>query len=308
MSVIMLGLHPNLIQLLESDPEKTHIDAVPVLQRDTEPKHLTTKEVRCSDLVTDSKSLFTFRAQKIRLSKDHEHFEDGDVHRHMYLQDLATSVAEDAQPAKVGEFRCHISGCSQLFDCLEAYEHHYSALHRHVCSTCRRSLPSARLLDIHILEWHDSLFQIMAQKQTMYQCLVEGCDLKFSSRMQRKDHLIKTHSYPADFRFDKTKKNKRVKEKAAARQTNTGMEVCEEEGDEPASAGGTQSEMGVSAETCESMDCSQNPGSGSEGGRTGPEEALTTTCQKPRYAYRVPHSICFGQGAVRGFRGGRRKK
>lgn len=78
MSVIMLGLHPNLIQLLESDPEKTHIDAVPVLQRDTEPKHLTTKEVRCSDyLVTDSKSLFTFRAQKIRLSKDHEHFEVG---------------------------------------------------------------------------------------------------------------------------------------------------------------------------------------------------------------------------------------
>lgn len=26
--------------------------------------------------------------------------QDGDVHRHMYLQDLATSVAEDAQPAK----------------------------------------------------------------------------------------------------------------------------------------------------------------------------------------------------------------
>ncbi|XP_041922272.1 zinc finger protein 511 [Alosa sapidissima] len=307
MKAVMLDLHPNLTQWLDSDPEKAHIDAVPVLPPDTEPTHPRTGAAAsaagtaaASDYVgTDGKSLFTFRPQTIRLSKDHEFFEDGDVHRHMYLQDLATCVAEDAQPAKVGEFCCHISGCSQLFESLEAYEHHYSALHRHVCATCRRCLPSTRLLDIHILEWHDSLFQLMAQKQSMYQCLVEGCELKFSSSVQRKDHLIKTHSYPADFRFDKTKKSRRLKEKAAAQQRDLVMEVCEEGGAR------TQGEM-VSAETCESMDCGQIPGPGSEGGptRAGTAElSLTSASQKPRYTSRVPQSICFGQGSVRGFRG-----
>lgn len=282
-SAIMLGLHTNIIQLLDSDPEKTHINAVPVLQPDTDPKLVRLEGEAYSEYAgTHSETLFTFSPQKIRLGKDHELFEDGDVHRHMYLQDLATSGAEDAQPAKVSEFRCHISGCSQLFDCLEAYEHHYSALHRHVCSTCRRSLPSSRLLDIHILEWHDSLFQIMAQKQSMYQCLVEGCELKFSSSVQRKDHLVKTHSYPADFRFDKTKKHKRLKEKdaaattAAAKHRDAGMEVCE---------GG--SDGSASAQTCEFMDCGQNPGSGSEQGRTeSSAEPPQMSSQKPRYTYK----------------------
>lgn len=67
----------------------------------------------------------------------------------------------------VSEFACHIAGCRTVFSTLEEYEHHYNSLHRHVCCSCRRSLPSARLLDIHIQEWHDSLFTILAQKQDM---------------------------------------------------------------------------------------------------------------------------------------------
>lgn len=68
---------------------------------------------------------------------------------------------------RVSEFSCHISGCCQVFDTLEGYEHHYNTLHRNVCSFCKRSFPSGHLLDIHISEWHDSLFQIMAEKQNM---------------------------------------------------------------------------------------------------------------------------------------------
>lgn len=67
----------------------------------------------------------------------------------------------------VSEFQCHIAGCKQLFDTLEGYEHHYNTLHRHVCSSCKRCFPSNRLLDIHILEWHDSLFQVMAERECM---------------------------------------------------------------------------------------------------------------------------------------------
>ncbi|KAJ7419460.1 hypothetical protein BTVI_25174 [Pitangus sulphuratus] len=113
-------------------------------------------------------------------------------------------------PRRVSEFSCHISGCCQVFDTLEGYEHHYNALHRNVCSFCKRSFPSGNLLDIHILEWHDSLFQIMAEKQNMYKCLVEGCPEKFKSSKDRKDHLVTVHLYPADFRFDRPKKVKSV--------------------------------------------------------------------------------------------------
>ncbi|XP_010084538.1 PREDICTED: zinc finger protein 511, partial [Pterocles gutturalis] len=133
---------------------------------------------------------------------------DGDVHRHLYLQGVLTSLAEVAERPKVSEFTCHISGCCQVFDTLDSYEHHYNTLHRNVCSFCKRSFPSGHLLDIHILEWHDSLFQIMAEKQNMYRCLVEGCVEKFKSSKDRKDHLVTVHLYPADFRFDRPKKVK----------------------------------------------------------------------------------------------------
>uniref|UniRef100_A0A663LMX5 Zinc finger protein 511 n=1 Tax=Athene cunicularia TaxID=194338 RepID=A0A663LMX5_ATHCN len=121
-----------------------------------------------------------------------------------------TSLAEVAERPKVSEFSCHISGCCQVFDTLEGYEHHYNTLHRNVCSFCKRSFPSGHLLDIHILEWHDSLFQIMAEKQNMYKCLVEGCAEKLKSSKDRKDHLVTVHLYPADFRFDSPKKTKRM--------------------------------------------------------------------------------------------------
>uniref|UniRef100_A0A8D0G8I9 Zinc finger protein 511 n=1 Tax=Sphenodon punctatus TaxID=8508 RepID=A0A8D0G8I9_SPHPU len=136
-------------------------------------------------------------------------FQDGDVLRHLYLQDILTRVTVVTERPRVSEFCCHMAGCGQFFDTLESYEHHYNTLHTNVCSSCKRAFPSGRLLDIHILEWHDSLFQIMAEKQDMYQCLTEGCVEKFKSSKERKDHLVRVHLYPSDFRFDKPKKAKR---------------------------------------------------------------------------------------------------
>lgn len=166
------------------------------------------------------------------------------------------------------EFTCQVAGCCQVFEVLEDYEHHYHTLHRNVCSFCKRAFPSGHLLDIHILEWHDSLFQILSERQDMvggaispagshqsclpscqssqlsglwarpgdsfrppapclsrwggglrvgmevtpflfqYQCLVEGCAEKFKTSKDRKDHLVRRHLYPADFRFDKPKKSR----------------------------------------------------------------------------------------------------
>ncbi|XP_071604963.1 zinc finger protein 511 isoform X2 [Heliangelus exortis] len=153
---------------------------------------------------------FSFVPRRLRLGLHHPLLEDGDVHRHLYLQGVLAGVSEVAERPKVSEFSCHISGCCQVFDTLEGFEHHYNTLHRNVCSYCKRSFPSGHLLDIHILEWHDSLFQIMAEKQNMYKCLVEGCTEKFKSSKDRKDHLVTIHLYPANFRFDKPKKVKRI--------------------------------------------------------------------------------------------------
>nr|XP_020498623.1 zinc finger protein 511 [Labrus bergylta] len=263
---------------------------------------------------------FNFTPQLLRLHRDHQLFEDGDIHRHMYLQDLYVSETDDKTTLSVSEFACHISGCSAVFSALEEYEHHYNSLHRHVCCSCRRSLPSARLLDIHIQEWHDSLFTILAQRQDMYQCLVEGCGQKFRTSQHRKQHLIKVHKYPPDFRFDKTKKDRG--ETKRPQQKDTSMEVaesvCESEGvcEVMCDVLSDQPEHGESMETHVSEE---------EAARTATSaitedhanlsaaahSAENTSSQplKPQYSYRVPTNVCFGHGSVRGFRGrrGRRK-
>uniref|UniRef100_A0A8B9KSE9 Zinc finger protein 511 n=1 Tax=Astyanax mexicanus TaxID=7994 RepID=A0A8B9KSE9_ASTMX len=284
-------LHSSLLELLEgSDPTQINIRTVPVLERsELQPG----RRGGGGEGAEEADCPFRFSPHSLHLHTDHELFEDGDVHRHLYLQDLVTTLqaTDEPQAPHVSEFRCHITSCKQLFDTLEGYEHHYNSLHRHVCSNCKRSFPSNHLLDIHIQEWHDSLFQVMAEKQCMYRCLVEGCGLKFQTSKERKDHLIRVHSYPSDFRFDRSKKIKsKTKEKRTPQQREDCMAV---------------SSLEVSqhreTENCEEMDISLPQ-------ESEKPELVPSQQPKPRYSYRVPSSICFGQGSVRGFRGGRKKK
>ncbi|TNN58320.1 Zinc finger protein 511 [Liparis tanakae] len=264
---------------------------------------------------------FIFTPQLIHLHRDHELFEDGDIHRHLYLQDLYVSGAEDQPALRVSEFACHISGCSAAFVSLEEYEHHYNSLHRNVCCSCRRSLPSARLLDLHLQEWHDSLFAILALRQDMYQCLVEGCGQKFRTSTLRKDHLIRIHMYPPDFRFDKTKKETRTRQTKKRPQKDTDMEVvddvCESEGvcevmcDMPSN----QPELGDTMETqageeeAARMAKSASPEEHVHLPAAAPSSENTSTVPpRPRYTYRIPATVCFGHSSVRGFRGGRGKR
>ena len=90
-----------------------------------------------------------------------------DNSRHVSGCHTLSILLRPSPPCSVSEFGCHISGCSQRFRSVEEYEHHYNSLHRHVCSACRRSFPSARLLDVHIEEWHDPVFNILSQSQDM---------------------------------------------------------------------------------------------------------------------------------------------
>ncbi|XP_022355184.1 zinc finger protein 511 isoform X2 [Enhydra lutris kenyoni] len=149
---------------------------------------------------------FHFAARRVRFPRDHEFFED-----------VLTQVTGSPERPRVPEFTCQVAGCCQVFDSLENYEHHYHTLHRNVCSFCGRAFPSVHLLDVHILEWHDSLFQILSERQDMYQCLVEGCAERFRSGRDRKEHLVRRHLYPADFRFDKPKRSRGCARRGARR-------------------------------------------------------------------------------------------
>ncbi|NXT74084.1 ZN511 protein, partial [Zapornia atra] len=193
---------------------------------------------------------------------------------------------------RVSEFSCHISGCCQVFDTLEGYEHHYNALHRNACSFCKRSFPSGHLLDIHISEWHDALFQILAEKQNMYKCLVEGCAEKFKSSKDRKDHLVSVHLYPSDFRFDRPRKVKSGPQHVSS-PTKQGAGVP----------------MDVGTETSERfhvVPMDTGPGEGTEL-PPPPAVPVPSAPEKQLCRSRIPATVCFGQGATRGFKGPRKK-
>uniref|UniRef100_W5ULN0 Zinc finger protein 511 n=1 Tax=Ictalurus punctatus TaxID=7998 RepID=W5ULN0_ICTPU len=280
----------NLIQLLVGcDAQRIDIHSVPVVKNSSDV--YSQQFAKRGDGLEENSSPFNFTPRTIRLDKDEEFFVDGDVHRHLYLQDLVTPLTEESPSLNISEFQCHIAGCKQLFDTLEGYEHHYNSLHRHVCSSCKRSFPSNRLLDIHILEWHDSLFKVMADRECMYQCLVEGCGLKFQTSKKRKEHLITTHSYPSDFRFDNPKKMKR----------GTKEEKIPQQDEKRLTGPGNVVSRHGELENCELMDFSLTQESESH-------ELALPERQKPHYTYKVPPTICFGHGSVRGFRGGRKKK
>ncbi|KAJ8014026.1 hypothetical protein DPEC_G00035970 [Dallia pectoralis] len=310
-------LQPELIQLLTvSDVVDTSIDAIPTLTVGFSPKGSAFSSFTSHSTEEGEKIPYTFTSHQILLSKDHEFFEDGDIHRHLYLQNLSTCTADDLPTARACEFKCHISGCSQVFSCLDGYEHHYNTLHRHVCSSCQKSLPSTRLLDIHIQEWHDSLFSILSERQDMYQCLLEGCELKFRSREQRKDHMINIHKYPSDFRFDKAKRTKKNKTaKTNLLQKGISMEVSISEPavspyrPEEEDSMELQRTLDPAEEHLHAVEMSTENASAPNLPVPIPHTTDQPISQHNRgtQSHRVPRTVCFGQGRVRGFRGrGRR--
>ncbi|XP_050380062.1 uncharacterized protein LOC126797483, partial [Argentina anserina] len=89
---------------------------------------------------------------------------------------------------------CSIVGCGARLICSEEFEEHYNARQTASCSVCSRVYPASRLLGIHVSEAHSSFFQAkVAHGDPMYECLVEGCDLKLESYKCRQQHLVDKH-------------------------------------------------------------------------------------------------------------------
>ena len=88
------------------------------------------------------------------------------------------------------------------FDSQEEYEVHYAKEHTNRCATCSKNFPTARFLELHIEENHDSLREALAARgDKTYGCFVEGCDRKCSTPQKRRLHLIDKHMFPRSYNF-----------------------------------------------------------------------------------------------------------
>lgn len=138
--------------------------------------------------------------------QDEDFFLLGDMERGLYLKYIPVASQKGQQGEALMPFleptiRCSYGRCDRKFYGISQYEEHYNSAHRNVCHSCGRIFPTLRLLDLHILETHDSFFKILSEKQNMYECLVEGCGQKFQDASKRRMHLIGRHKYPKTFNF-----------------------------------------------------------------------------------------------------------
>ncbi|SPP72961.1 protein lethal(2)k10201 [Drosophila guanche] len=96
----------------------------------------------------------------------------------------------------------------------------------YLCAECRRTLPTAHLLDLHIAEQHDFYFAASVERgdKPMFACYLEECGSKFHTPRQRKDHCITAHKFPVNYRFDQDHGHGKTKHK---KNDESSMEVDE---------------------------------------------------------------------------------
>lgn len=97
---------------------------------------------------------------------------------------------------RLSAFRC---SCQLEFDNVRDFESHYALKHRNVCLECKEALPTSYLLELHLNESHNPIFD--ARSGPKFACFVEGCDHTSVSWTERKDHAVSLHGYPANYRF-----------------------------------------------------------------------------------------------------------
>ncbi|KAJ7373432.1 hypothetical protein OS493_013026 [Desmophyllum pertusum] len=162
--------------------------------------------------VLNSIPSWSYTPLKRTLPPDDPFFEEGELFCNVLRKQLDNSKEVDDLIQRA-DFKCDVPGCGEWFSSVRSYEAHYNSLHRHSCQKCQRSFPSTHLLEIHVLENHDTLFTMIATRKNLYRCLVESCPDRFSSDKERKDHLVSFHKYPSDFRFNRPSRQQRKKQK-----------------------------------------------------------------------------------------------
>ncbi|XP_050230939.1 uncharacterized protein LOC126679956 [Mercurialis annua] len=157
-----------------------------------------------------------------RFEPESPFFSYGNIERELLAKQVALDLTQNENPQLKNlideddrEVFCPIVGCGARLTSLEAFEDHYNARHTASCSVCSRVYPTSRLLSIHVSEAHDSFFQAkVARGYPMYECLVEGCGLKFINYKSRQRHLMDKHKFPSTFEFlQKARSSKKARQK-----------------------------------------------------------------------------------------------
>ena len=62
--------------------------------------------------------------------------------------------------------------------------------------------------------------QVLSEKKASYSCFLETCNSKYWNADERREHCIKSHGFPANFKFDSRnhKKAKRDQQKKSSKQ------------------------------------------------------------------------------------------
>ena len=77
-------------------------------------------------------------------------------------------------------------------------------MHRNQCVVCHALLPSSHLLDLHVMEVHDSFFAAQASRNLpVYCCLVQSCSIKSQTIQERRRHLVEYHRFAKEFNWDR---------------------------------------------------------------------------------------------------------
>ncbi|KAL6507259.1 hypothetical protein OROGR_023454 [Orobanche gracilis] len=173
-------------------------------------------------------------------------FAAGNIERELLDKQVALDIPEEEKQQIRGvedwgssEVICPIVGCRACLQSLEDFEDHYTARHTASCSVCSRVYPTSRLLSIHVSEAHDSFFKAkVARDFAMYECLVEGCDVKLKNYKSRQQHLVDKHKFPSSFEFfKKTKPSKKHRQRVQRKhETDDSSDTMQEDVDSLVSA------------------------------------------------------------------------
>ena len=99
----------------------------------------------------------------------------------------------------------------------------------HTAYWCHTQWLQKWYIPITFPETHDSFFAVLIGKRPSYECFLEKCSKEFWTHEERRDHGVKAHQFPLDFKFDEAR---REAEAAAANDGVQPMEMEQEEEEE----------------------------------------------------------------------------
>ena len=185
-----------------------------------------------------NESILKIVPTRIRHNDDDDFFVEGNLSRlrtytclplvkNFPINEINMNIIDDDNDDEFNnnyEFCCKWPRCKAKFTSVIEYDRHLFDQHNFTCSLCLQTFPTNHLLDIHLVEIHDSYFKarvdkaakIVAQEKEkkkemidcddceesistatlLYVCLVEGCRIKSASKSTRCQHLIQCHLWP----------------------------------------------------------------------------------------------------------------